>query len=101
MIAVPQAIVAAEPGEKIDLRVRREPSCAAEASGDDVIVCGKRDNEQYRLRPLPPPPETPGLLSRPLRMQIAPGVSFGFQRGGGFGFKAELGPGKKTDDAGK
>ena len=34
-----------------------------------------------------------------LRVQIAPGVSVGFQRGDGFGVKAEFGPGKKTDDS--
>lgn len=25
-------------------------------SGDDIVVCGKKDRDQYRLRPLGPPP---------------------------------------------
>ena len=66
---------------------------------DEVVVCGRRDQEQFRLRPLPPMPPSGSLLSRPLRIQIAPGVSVGFQQGGGFGVKAEFGPGKKTGEA--
>ena len=25
-------------------------------SGDDIVICGKQDRDQYRLRPLGPPP---------------------------------------------
>ncbi|HEX4695469.1 hypothetical protein [Sphingomonas sp.] len=30
------------------------PDCAP--STDDIVICGKTDSEQYRLRPLGPPP---------------------------------------------
>ena len=32
-------------------------------AGDDIIVCGRRDNERYRLRPIVPPPGM--VLARP------------------------------------
>jgi len=82
----------------ISLLATPKRDCAASDS-DEVVVCGRRNEEQFRLRPLPPPPVSSGLLSRPLRVKIAPRVSLGFQQGGGFGLKAELGPGKKTGDA--
>lgn len=33
-----------------------EPGC--QRSDDDIVVCGKTDNEQYRLRPIGPPPNS-------------------------------------------
>lgn len=101
MIDVQQAEVApvpASPPQAIDLLVAPKPGCPTAFNGDDVVVCGPRDDERYRLRPLPPP-KPGGLLSRPLRVQIAPGVSFGLQRGGGIGLRAEFGPGKRTDES--
>jgi hypothetical protein len=82
----------------IKIRTRSDNSCAQGSDAGEVVVCGSRHNDENRLRPLKPPPVLPSLLSRPLRIQIAPGVSLGFQRGGGFGLRAELGPGKKTDE---
>ncbi|MBB5714177.1 hypothetical protein FHS94_001000 [Sphingomonas aerophila] len=99
MIDVQQAEVAPAqaPPETINLLAAPKPGCPGPSDNDDVVVCGPRDNEQYRLRPLPPPKQD-GFLSRPLRVQLAPGVSFGLQRGGGVGLRAEFGPGKKTDE---
>jgi hypothetical protein len=31
--------------------------CPADTSTDEVVVCGRRDNEQFRLRPLAEGPE--------------------------------------------
>ena len=99
MTAAPSAENYSLPGNApINIRTRNDRSCPQSADTGEVVVCGRRNDEEYRLRPLTPPPVSPGLLSRPLRVQIAPGVSLGFQRGGGFGLRAELGPGKKTDE---
>jgi hypothetical protein len=111
MIDVQQAEVAAAPApapsvqsdtpsndKPIDLLASARPSCAAAPDSDEVVVCGRRNDAGFRLRPLPPLPKSDGLLSRPLRVQIAPGVFSGFQRNGGFGLRAELGPGTKTDE---
>lgn len=100
-IVAPSAESSSPPGNApIDILTRNDRGCAqnSEADADEVVVCGRRNDEEYRLRPLTPPPVSPGPLSRPLRIQIAPGISLGFQRGGGFGLRAELGPGKKTDE---
>ena len=83
----------------IDLLALSKRDCGAASGSDEVVVCGRRNDEQFRLRPLPPPPKSNGFLSRPLRVQIAPGVSFGLQKNGGLGLRAEFGPGKKTDEA--
>ncbi|MFB9773124.1 hypothetical protein [Sphingomonas yabuuchiae] len=72
--------------------------CTIGPTDDDVVVCGRRDDARFRLGPMPPPPSADGMLSRPLRIQIAPGVSFGFQKGGGFGLRTEFGPGRKTGE---
>jgi len=37
----------------VPFRIRR--ACTADSS-DEIVVCGRRDQERYRLRPLPPPP---------------------------------------------
>lgn len=87
----------AEPAAPLNIFASPNGACAAQSDGE-IVVCGHRNSDQFRLRPLPEPPPSDGLLSRPLRIQIAPGVSLGFQRGGGFGVKAEFGPGKKTGD---
>jgi len=106
MIAAPQAQVALAPlredtaaATRIDLLAAPQQDCpAADANaGEEIVVCGRRDDGSYRLRRLPPPPPSQGLLTRPLRVRIAPGVSFGLQPGGGIGLKAQFGPGKRSD----
>lgn len=88
----------AEPStQPLNILASRRGHCAPNSDGE-IVVCGRRDSDEFRLRPLPPLPPSDGLLSRPLRIQIAPGVSVGFQRGGGFGINAEFGPGKKTGE---
>lgn len=97
--AAPSAKSSSLPGNApINILTRNDRSCAQSSDAGEVVVCGRRNDEEYRLRQLTPPPVSPDLLSRPLRIQIAPGVSLGFQRGGGFGLRAELGPGKRTDE---
>jgi hypothetical protein len=71
------------------------------AEGEEIVVCGRQDNEQYRLRPLPPPPNRENVLSRPLRIKLMPGVTFGLQPGGGVGLRAEFGPGIKKSERGQ
>ncbi|MCT8003537.1 hypothetical protein NZL82_16810 [Sphingomonas sanguinis] len=97
MIDVQQAEIANVPGAApvAGPVVTIPRQCPPQAADGEIIVCGRKDNEQFRLRPIPAPPPD-GLLSRPLRVQLAPGVSFGFQRGGGFGLRTEFGPGKKS-----
>lgn len=75
----------------------RQP-CASAGTDTEVVVCGRKDQQAFRLGPEPSPPPADNLLSRPLRWQIAPGVSLGFQRGGGFGLRTEFGPGRKTGE---
>ena len=77
---------------------RRAPGGSCASSEDTIVVCGRNQSEQFRLKPLPPPPKTETLLTRPLRWQIAPGVTFGLQRGGGVDLKVETGPGKKSTE---
>ena len=48
----PPALPAAGPSLPKVLSVA--PSCSP--SDDDIVVCGKTDHDQYRLRPLGPPP---------------------------------------------
>ncbi len=72
-------------------------SCPAPTTGE-VVVCGRKDDRSFRLGPMPDPPPAEGLLSRPLRFQLAPGISFGFQRGGGFGLRTEFGPRRKSGE---
>lgn len=73
-------------------------SCPAPTTTGEVVVCGRKGDRSLRLGPMPDPPPADGLLSRPLRFQLAPGVSFGFQRGGGFGLRTEFGPGRKSGE---
>lgn len=35
--------------------------CPVGGEADEVVVCGRRDDERFRLRPLPPPPGRTGL----------------------------------------
>lgn len=63
---------------------------------DEVVVCGRADQEQFRLRPLPNSPEPRSILSMPLRLHLAPGVTLGAVEGGGVGVRIEFGPGKKS-----
>jgi hypothetical protein len=67
------------------------------AEGEEIVVCGRQNNEQYRLRPLSPPLDPENFLSRPLRIKLMPGVTFGLQPGGGLGLRAEFGPGDKRE----
>ena len=90
--ARPSEVARASAGP-INLLVQPTRTCEPSA-GEEVVVCGTRDAEQHRLRPLPLP-STDGSASRPLRVQIAPGVSIGFQDGGGLGLRVEFGAGKK------
>lgn len=48
------------------------PNGCAPAANGDIVVCGKRDNEQFRLRPLPPLPEHKNALTRPMDVKIGP-----------------------------
>jgi hypothetical protein len=38
---------------ELRLRITPERSCAS-ADPDEIVVCGRRDDDRYRLRPLPP-----------------------------------------------
>ena len=54
-----QTIAAAPPplpaaGPVLPTTLRGVPSC--DPTGDDIVVCGRKDSDQYRLRPLGPPP---------------------------------------------
>lgn len=69
--------------------------CPPTGSGE-VVVCGRADQEQFRLRPLPDLPEPRSILSTPLRLHLAPGVTLGAVEGGGLGVRIEFGPGKKS-----
>lgn len=73
-------------------------SCPADTGTGEVVVCGRKDPSSFRPGPEPAPPPADNLLSRPLRLQIAPGVTFGFHRGGGFGLRTEFGPGRKSGE---
>jgi len=49
LLLTAQAATAAPP-ETIDLLVRPEPSCAA-TKANEVVVCGRRDADRYRIPP--------------------------------------------------
>lgn len=82
------------------LRVARPGTCPVTEDGD-IVVCARRDDEQYRLRPLAPPPAARNFLHKPLRVTLAPGLTFGLQPGGGIGLRSQFGPGAKDDDKAK
>lgn len=92
--SIPPASLTSKPIETDNLVSR---GCRPDGSGD-VVVCGRTDSEQFRLRPLRPPPQAANFLQKPLRVQIAPGVTFGLQQGGGIGLKAKFGPGRKSGE---
>jgi len=59
MLIVAQAIPAAPPplpaaGPVLPKALSVVSSC--DPSGDDIVICDKKDADQYRLRPLGPPP---------------------------------------------
>ena len=59
MLMVAQVIAATPPplpaaGPVLPRALSVTPRC--DPSGDDIVVCGKQDPDQYRLRPLGPPP---------------------------------------------
>ncbi|WP_294319880.1 hypothetical protein [uncultured Sphingomonas sp.] len=44
----------AEPPLRIDLKpLLPEPACDRNAGEDVIVICGKRDDERYRLHPVP------------------------------------------------
>jgi hypothetical protein len=97
----PAAIQPADPADRALVpRITRRAPCPPSEDGD-VVVCARRDDEQYRLRPLSPPPHVGNFLSKPLRVTLAPGVSLGLQPGGGVGLKVKFGPGAKDNIAKK
>ena len=66
----------------------RVERCAADAG--DIVVCA-RDQEAFRLRPLPPPPGGPGFFQRPHVLKLAPNVAIGFiGNGKGPGLRVEF-----------
>lgn len=80
------------------VRVARPTPCPLTEDGD-IVVCARRDDEQYRLRPLaPPPPAARNFLHKPLRVTLAPGLTFGLQPGGGIGLHSQFGPGARGTD---
>lgn len=42
-----------------DLRVPIQKRCTPGGTGDDIVVCGRTDPDQYRLKPLPDRYEPP------------------------------------------
>lgn len=46
-------------------------ACGTSQEGE-IIVCGHRDTERYRLRPLPPLADQRSLLARPMDVKIGP-----------------------------
>ena len=66
----------------------RPKGCAADAG--DVVVCA-RDQDAFRLRPLPPLPGSPGFFQRPHVLNLAPNVAIGFiGNGKGPGVRVEF-----------
>ncbi len=48
--------------QRDDLRVPLQKRCVPGGTGDDIVVCGRTDPDQYRLKPLPDrykPPDGP------------------------------------------
>lgn len=80
----------------VSFKVKQTANCAP-TEGEEIVVCGRQDDEQFRLRPLPSPPNSENFLSKPLRIELMPGVTFGLQPGGGLGLRAKFGPGAKED----
>lgn len=69
----PADLTAPRPGTLTISMVPPGTRCS-ENSGNEIVVCGRRDNEQYRLRPLPPIDEASNPLGGPLNIEVAPGV---------------------------
>ncbi|MEG3176152.1 hypothetical protein U1872_07925 [Sphingomonas sp. RB3P16] len=71
--ALAQSAVESAPGPPpaAPLALVNRSACAPSSSGE-IVVCGKRDTEQYRLRPLPPLPENKGFLTKPMDVKIGP-----------------------------
>jgi len=62
MLLMVQAVTGTPP-QSIDLLVRPAPSCTA-IGADDVVVCGRRDDDRYRLPPQHPTSEAKEGLGR-------------------------------------
>ena len=80
----------------VSFKVKQTANCTP-VEGEEIVVCGQQNDEQYRLRPLPSRPKSENFLSKPLRIELVPGVTFGLQPGGGIGLRAKFGPGDKED----
>lgn len=76
--------------------LKAAPTRCPQIGDGEVVVCGRADQEQFRLRALPDLPESRSILSTPLRLHLAPGVTLGTVEGGGVGVRVEFGPGKKS-----
>jgi hypothetical protein len=64
--------------------------CATSDDGD-IVVCGRRNDEQYRLRPLSAPASDPDFLQKPHVIRLGPNVRIGFLGNGkGVGLEAEF-----------
>lgn len=50
---------AGPPPRQDDLRVPLQKRCTPGGSGDEIVVCGRADPDQYRLKPLPDRYEPP------------------------------------------
>lgn len=55
---------AGAPPPQEDLRVPIRKPCTPGGTGDDIVVCGRTDPNQYRLKPLPDRYEPPKGLPR-------------------------------------
>ena len=53
VVAIAMQAAAGPPDTRPKSRVAQAPMRCPEEAGDDVIVCGVRDQESFRLRPLP------------------------------------------------
>ncbi len=52
------------PPRQDDLRVPIQKRCTPGGNGDEIVVCGRTDPDQYRLKPLPDRYEPPKGLPR-------------------------------------
>lgn len=74
--AVPgQPPAPAEAAPDWQMRITPERNCASADPGE-IVVCGRRDDDRYRLRPLPSEFEAPPLRAE---TQLFDGVSGGMQ----------------------
>jgi hypothetical protein len=81
-IALLMLVQAAAPGQPLppaeaapdwQMRIIPERSCTS-TDPEEIVVCGRRDEDRYRLRPLPPEFEVPPLRAE---TQLFEGVTGG------------------------